>query len=112
MVISVPFGVAAAWTLFRYRFRFARAIDLLAMIPIAMPEILIGVSLLALFALVSRWTNGLLSPGYATVVISHVTFCFPFVMVVIRSRLAGLDPLLEEAAMDFGATPVRASFSA
>ena len=109
-IVSVPLGVAAAWTLFRYRLRFARAIDLLAMIPIAMPEILIGVSLLALFAMVSRWTNGVLSPGYTTVVISHITFCFPFVMVVIRARLAGLDPSLEEAAMDLGATPARAFF--
>jgi spermidine/putrescine transport system permease protein len=110
-IVAVPFGVIAAWTLFRYRLRFARAIDLLAMIPIAMPEILIGVSLLALFALVSRWTNGFLSPGYTTVVISHVTFCFPFVMVVIRARLSGLDPALEEAAMDLGATPTQAFVS-
>ena len=110
-ILAVPFGVIAAWVLYRYRLRFARAIDLLAMIPIAMPEILIGVSLLAMFALVSRATNGYLSPGYTTVVISHVTFCFPFVMVVIRARLAGLDPALEEAAMDLGATPTRAFVS-
>lgn len=107
-IVSVPFGVAAAWTMYRYRLRFARTIDLLAMIPIAMPEIIMGVSLLALFALLSRATNGLLSPGYTTVVISHITFCFPFVMVVVRARLAGLDPSLEEAAMDLGATPAGA----
>jgi len=106
--VSVPFGVAAAWAMFRYRLPFARAIDALVMIPIAMPEIIMGVSLLALFALISRATNGFLAPGYATVVISHITFCFPFVMVVVRARLAGLDPSLEEAAMDLGATPARA----
>ncbi|CAN5712369.1 spermidine/putrescine ABC transporter permease PotC [soil metagenome] len=109
-IISVPLGVAAAWALYRYRLRFAPAIHLLAMIPIAMPEIIMGVSLLAFFALVSRATSGLLSLGYSTVVISHVTFCFPFVMVVVRARLAGLDPALEEAAMDLGATPARAFF--
>src|SRR5688572_25384888 len=63
-IVAVPMGVLAAWGLYRYRLRFGRAIDLLAMIPIAMPEILIGVSLLSLFALVSRATDGAFSPGY------------------------------------------------
>jgi spermidine/putrescine transport system permease protein len=46
--------------------------------------------------------------GYATIVISHVTFCFPFVMAAVQARLAGLDPSLEEAALDLGATPLQA----
>jgi spermidine/putrescine transport system permease protein len=46
--------------------------------------------------------------GFATVIIAHVTFCFPFVMIVLDARLAGLDPSLEEAAMDLGATPWQA----
>jgi spermidine/putrescine transport system permease protein len=46
--------------------------------------------------------------GYATIIISHVTFCFPFVLVAVQARLAGLDPSLEEAALDLGATPAAA----
>jgi len=46
--------------------------------------------------------------GYTTIVISHVTFCFPFVMAAVQARLAGLDPALEEAALDLGATPLQA----
>jgi len=46
--------------------------------------------------------------GFTTVIISHVTFCFPFVLVAVQARLAGVDPALEEAAMDLGATPARA----
>jgi spermidine/putrescine transport system permease protein len=46
--------------------------------------------------------------GFSTVVIGHVTFCFPFVMVAVQARLRGLDPALEEAALDLGATPLRA----
>jgi spermidine/putrescine transport system permease protein len=46
--------------------------------------------------------------GLTTVIIAHVTFCFPFVLLAVRARLAGLDPSLEEAALDLGATPLRA----
>ena len=66
------------------------------------PEVIMGVSLLILFV-----TLGL-ELGYATIIISHVTFCFPFVMVAVQARLAGLDPSLEEAALDLGATPALA----
>jgi spermidine/putrescine transport system permease protein len=43
--------------------------------------------------------------GYLTVMVSHITFCFPYVMITVQARLAGLDPSLEEAAQDLGATP-------
>ena len=66
------------------------------------PEILMGVSLLIFFA------TAHVTLGFATVIISHVTFCFPFVLVAVQARLAGLDPSLEEAAMDLGATPFQA----
>jgi spermidine/putrescine transport system permease protein len=66
------------------------------------PEVILGVSLLILFVTID------LRLGYTTIVISHVTFCFPFVMAAVQARLAGLDPSLEEAALDLGATPPRA----
>jgi spermidine/putrescine transport system permease protein len=66
------------------------------------PEVVLGVSLLILFVALH------LELGYSTIVISHVTFCFPFVMVAVQARLAGLDPALEEAALDLGATPAGA----
>ncbi len=46
--------------------------------------------------------------GYMTVIIGHTTFCFPFVLVGVQARLQGIDPFLEEAAMDLGATPIQA----
>jgi spermidine/putrescine transport system permease protein len=64
--------------------------------------VILGVSLLILFV-----TLGM-KLGYTTIVISHVTFCFPFVMAAVQARLAGLDPALEEAALDLGATPAQA----
>jgi spermidine/putrescine transport system permease protein len=66
------------------------------------PEVIMGVSLLIFFVAIQ------LELGYTTIIISHVTFCFPFVMVAVQARLAGLDPALEEAAQDLGATPFQA----
>ena len=70
----------------------------------SMPEILMGVSLLVLFVLFS------LPLGYFSVIIAHVTFTFPFVLVGMQARLEGMDPSLEEAALDLGATPSQAFF--
>ena len=101
-VLSVLLGTVGAWLLHRYRFRGARGLQTLAAVPMVMPEILMGVSLLVFFATAGA---GL---GFATVIIGHVTFSFPFVLVAVQARLKGLDPAMEEAALDLGATPVRA----
>jgi spermidine/putrescine transport system permease protein len=101
-VVSVTLGTAGAWLCYRYRFRFIRAIRAAIFVPMLIPEIILGISLLIFFTLAGM---GL---GYTTVIISHVTFCFPFVLIAIEARLAGLDPSLDEAAMDLGATPMQA----
>lgn len=101
-VLSVAFGTGAAWLLHRYRFAGARGIRTLIAIPMVMPEILMGISLLIFFTRIG------LRLGFTTVIIGHVTFCIPFVYAAIHARLQGLDPALEEAAMDLGATPLRA----
>ena len=114
--VSLPLGTSAAWGLHRYRPRFFRLIDSLALLPIVMPDVIIGISLLIFFAMVFQFGDrigvpgNMLGLGFITVIIAHVTFCFPFVMVTVRARLASLDPALEEAAMDLGATPSRAFF--
>lgn len=100
--LSVVLGTAGAWLLHRYRFRFSRAIQALVAIPMVMPEILMGISLLILFVTIN------FSLGFTTVIIGHVTFSFPFVLVAVQARLQGLDPALEEAALDLGATPLKA----
>jgi len=102
-VLSTILGTVGAWMLHRYRFPYQRALGLLIFIPMVMPEVLMGVSLLVLFV---QFLN--LPLGFASLVISHTTFCFPFVLVGVQARLQGLDPFLEEAAMDLGATPARA----
>jgi len=103
-VLAVVIGTGAAWLLHRYRFRGMRAISTAAYLPMVVPEIIMGISLLVFFKTIS------LDLGYPTIVIAHTTFCIPFVMAAVQARLAGLDPALEEAALDLGATPLQAFF--
>ena len=100
--LSIVLGTGAAWLLHRFRFPASAAIHTMLYLPMIIPEIIMGVSLMLLFRAVD------LELGYLTVIIAHVTFCFPFVMASVQARLAGLDPALEEAALDLGATPSQA----
>jgi spermidine/putrescine transport system permease protein len=101
-VLSVVLGTVGGWLLYRYRYRAAGLLETFVFLPMIVPEVILGVSLLILFVTIG------LQLGYTTIVISHVTFCFPFVMAAVQARLAGLDPALEEAALDLGATPLQA----
>jgi spermidine/putrescine transport system permease protein len=121
-VLSVGLGTAGAWLLHRYRFPLTKAIGSLVFIPMVVPEIVLGISLLILFTMVNLrfeylqgldgmpdwFTNLEFGLGFTTLIISHVTFCFPFVLVAVQARLMGIDPSLEEAAMDLGAPPLKA----
>lgn len=119
-LFSVMLGTTGAWLLYRYKYRFKKLWETLLFIPMAIPEIIMGVSLLILFSFVGPPLNRGLDSlfgvtesarfglGFLTVVISHITFCFPFVLVAVQARLADVDPSLEEAAMDLGATPLQA----
>jgi spermidine/putrescine transport system permease protein len=102
MVLATVLGTIGAWLMFRYRFPARRLLGLLIFIPMVMPEVLMGTSLMALFVRMH------LELGYTAMIIAHTTFCFPFVLVGVQARLEGIDPFLEEAAMDLGATPVQA----
>ena len=102
-ILATLLGTIGAWMLYRYRFPFQRTIGFLIFIPMVMPEVLMGASLLAEFVHLFK-----MPLGYMTLIIAHTTFCFPFVLVGIQARLQGLDPFLEEAALDLGATPAQA----
>ena len=115
-VLSVLLGTAGAWLLYRYKFPLLRPLRTLIFVPMVIPEVIMGVSLLILFTLVSgplnewlvRFSDAEFGLGYTTIIIAHTTFCFPFVLVAVQARLAGVDPNLEEAAMDLGAPPLKA----
>jgi spermidine/putrescine transport system permease protein len=85
----------------RHRFRARPAVNVLLFLPMAAPEIIMGATLLTLFFS----TIGSGSMGFWTIVIGHIMFCLSYVVVTVKSRLAGMDPTLEKAAQDLYATP-------
>lgn len=97
--VSTVLGTMAGYAMYRFR---TRALPLLILAPIAIPEILMGVSLLIFFVLLN------VTLGMVSIVLSHIAFCVGFVAIVVRARLAGMDESLTEAARDLGATPWRA----
>ncbi len=78
-------------------------------IPMISPEIVTGVSLMLLYVFVySRF--GFLKPGLVTLILSHITFCLPYVILSILPKLRQFDKSLYEAALDLGCTPMNAFF--
>jgi putrescine transport system permease protein len=78
--------------------------------PLVMPEIITGLSLLFLFISMAELIGWPVSRGATTITIAHITFSMAYVAVVVRSRLAGMDESLEEAAMDLGGRPLAVFF--
>lgn len=99
--LSVFVGTISAFGMFRYKFKAKSVIDSLMYIPIVIPEIVLGISLLAFFTALN------IPMGLLTLIIAHVTFSVPFVIITVRSRLAGYDMSIEEASMDLGANQWR-----
>ncbi len=99
-VISAILGTMIALALARHRFRGRTALEGFLYVPIVTPEIVVGISLLILFALVK------IPLGLTTIVIAHVAFCVSFVVIVVLARLEGMDGTLEEAAMILGADEI------
>jgi len=96
--VATALGTMAGYAMYRYRLRL---LPVLVLTPIAIPEILMGVSLLIFFVMLN------LTLGLVSIILSHIAFSVGFVAIVVRSRLAGMDDSLTEAARDLGATPWR-----
>lgn len=95
---AVALGVMAALGFERCTWRHSRILEGLMLVPLIVPEIMMGVALLSLFALI-RWPLGL-----TTVVAGHITFNLPLVMAVVRAKLRQIDQRIIEAAQDLGAS--------
>ena len=102
-VVSLILGAISAVMLWRFRFPLKGAVDGTISLPIIVPEICMGVAFLMFFAKV-QWPTDLIWPlNLSAITIAHITFCFPFVTMVVRSRLASFNREQEEAAKDLGA---------
>jgi spermidine/putrescine transport system permease protein len=97
-LIATLLGTFLALALVRHRFRGRSAADFFVFLPMATPEVVLGASLLGLFLVMG------LNTGMLTLVIAHVMFSLSYVVVTVKSRLEGMDPHIEEAARDLGAS--------
>ena len=107
-VFATLIGTLTALAMERYRFKLRTAFDANLYLPIVIPEIVMGISLLlfynqALFPFLQDVFGIRATTGLHTIIISHIAFDIPFVYVIVRARLADFDRTLEEAAADLGA---------
>ncbi|MCL2300552.1 MAG: ABC transporter permease [Firmicutes bacterium] len=110
-VISVILGTAAALGIDRTRRKWAQALLLnITNVPLMNPEIVTGISMMLLFVFGARLLRIADPLGFGSLLVAHVTFCLPYVILSVLPKLRQTDPHLAEAAQDLGATPLRAFF--
>ena len=109
--ISTVMGTAAAVGINKLRSKWSKAVmNTVTDIPMTNPEIITGISLMLMFVFVGRLFGASTSLSFWTMLIAHVTFCLPYVILQILPKLRQMDKSLPEAAMDLGCTPLGAFF--
>ena len=117
--VAIPSSIIASFlgsliglVLGRYPFRGRSLVNFVIFLAIAIPEIVLGSSLLSMFVQVntSRPLGATVTIGYVTILFSHIAFSIPFVAITVRARVQGLDRSLEDAAQDLFATPLVAFY--
>ncbi|MBQ2897456.1 MAG: ABC transporter permease [Clostridia bacterium] len=103
-VLSVILGTLGSIALNRFKTKLTKIFFPLVYLPVLTPEIIVGIAFLQIFSMLD------LKFGLATLILSHISFCVPFVMIVVSARLNSLQNNLEEAARDLGASVWQAFF--
>jgi len=103
-VISTVIGTISAYGLKKYDFKMKKFINELLYIPVIIPEIVLGISLLSIYALLK------VELGMFTLILSHIAFSIPFVIINVNSAIDGMNPNLEQAASDLGASKLKTFF--
>ena len=107
--VSTVMGTAAAVGMNKLRRKYLRfAFDSVTNIPMINPDIITGISLMLMFVFVGRLFGAATSLNFATMLIAHITFCLPYVILQVLPKLQQMDASLPEAAMDLGCTPLKA----
>jgi len=101
-LVATMLGTVAAIGIYNLKGRKRNVMNFLNNIPMINPDIITGVSLFLLFVFLH------ISQGYVTVVLAHITFCTPYVVLNVMPKLSQLNPNIYEAALDLGATPFQA----
>lgn len=97
-------GTLGAYGMTKVNFRSRGAVEYVSTLPIMIPEIILGMVFMAFFSLLG------IPFGMGTLVIAHTAFCIPYVFMLVKARLVGMDKSLAEAALDLGASPARVFF--
>ncbi len=97
-------GTLGAFGMTKARLRSKGAVEYLSTLPMMVPEIILGMVFMAFFSLIG------LPFGMSTLLLAHTAFSIPYVFMLVKARLVGMDPSLAEAALDLGASPVRVFF--
>lgn len=103
-ILATVIGTLGAVGMYKYKFRGKGIIDGLLYIPVVIPEIVLGISLLTIF------TNVNIPRGMLTLILAHVSFSVPYVIFNVRARLSGYDNSIEEASLDLGANRITTFF--
>lgn len=108
-ILSTIMGTAAAVGIVKLRRKYVRAaMNTVTNLPMVNPEIITGISLMLMFVFAGQLMGRSTSLNFATILIAHVTFCLPYVILQVLPKLRQMDKALPEAAMDLGCTPMRA----
>ena len=111
--IATVMGTAASVGINKLRNKYVRAsFDTVTNIPMTNPDIITGISLMLMFVFIGTRLGKSASLSFWTLLLSHVTFCLPYVILQVLPKLRQMDPSLPEAAMDLGCTPLQAFFKA
>lgn len=100
--VSAVIGTLGAVGLSRIHWKTKGALEYISILPLMIPEIILGMVLMAFFYMLH------LPFGMLTLLIGHTVFCVPYILMEVKARLVGMDPSLEEAARDLGASSFRA----
>ena len=103
-VCAAVIGTLGAFGMAKVKSRANTAVEYLATLPIMIPEIILAMVFLAFFSLLG------LPFGMTTLILGHTAFCIPYIFMLVKARLVGMDPSLAEAAKDLGASEVRVFF--
>lgn len=108
-ILSTVLGTAASVGMNKLRSKYMRAaMNTVTNLPMVNPEIITGISLMLMFVFVGQMMGLSTSLNFGTILIAHVTFCLPFVILQVLTKLRQMDPALPEAAMDLGCPPLKA----
>ncbi|MEI3249377.1 MAG: ABC transporter permease [Faecalibacterium sp.] len=102
--VSAVIGTLGAVGMSRIHWKTKGVLEYISILPLMIPEIILGMVLMAFFYMLN------LPFGMLTLLIGHTVFCIPYILMEVKARLVGMDPSLEEAARDLGASPVRVFF--